>query len=100
MLWAGAAWADETAAKDTMPEWMPPLPEEARRALEVRRYRREDGAEITEYRIGGRVFLVRVVPPAGKPYYLVDDDGDGVMETRLPGGVRRIRAPLWIIKRF
>jgi len=37
---------------------------------------------IEEYRINGRVRYVKITPKKGKPYYLVDKDGDGELETR------------------
>lgn len=37
---------------------------------------------IEEYRINGRVRYVKIIPNKGKPYYLVDKDGDGELETR------------------
>jgi len=42
----------------------------------------KDDATITEYRINGNLYKVKVVPFIGKPYYLIDRDGDGVMEGR------------------
>lgn len=43
---------------------------------------RKDDATITEYRINGNLYKVKVVPFVGRPYYLIDRDGDGVMEGR------------------
>jgi hypothetical protein len=42
----------------------------------------KDDATITEYRINGNLYKVKVVPFVGRPYYLIDRDGDGVMEGR------------------
>lgn len=41
-----------------------------------------DDATIYEYRINGQVYMVRVQPVAGPPYYLVDSDGDGQLDVR------------------
>ena len=38
-----------------------------------------DGDTVEEYRINGRLYMVRVTPPHGVPYYLIDEKGDGVM---------------------
>lgn len=35
---------------------------------------------ITEYRLNGRLYAVRVEPGAGPGYWLVDADGDGLLE--------------------
>lgn len=37
---------------------------------------------IEEYRINGRLRYVKITPRQGKPYYLVDRDGDGSLEHR------------------
>ena len=68
----------------------------------VRTYEREkDGATINEYSSHGHVYMVKVQPKGDLPaYYLYDRNGDGVFETRLPGGYKRISPPTWVIKRF
>ena len=48
---------------------------------EVRIIRKKDTV-IEEYRVNGRVRFVKITPSKGKPYYMVDTDGDGVLETR------------------
>jgi len=40
------------------------------------------GDVIEEYSVGGRVYMVKITPSKGLPYYLVDSDGDGSLETR------------------
>ncbi len=37
---------------------------------------------VEEYRVGGRLYMVKITPSKGLPYYLVDSDGDGSLETR------------------
>jgi len=39
-------------------------------------------ATIEEYRVNGHLRYVKITPNKGKPYYLVDKDGDGSLETR------------------
>jgi hypothetical protein len=41
-----------------------------------------DRQRIEEYRVGGRVVMLRIVPTKGRPYYLIDSDGDGNFDTR------------------
>lgn len=36
---------------------------------------------VEEYRQGGRLYLVKVTPHRGPPYYFLDRDGDGFLET-------------------
>jgi hypothetical protein len=35
-----------------------------------------------EYRINGQLYMVKVIPTAGPPYYLLDTDGDGELDVR------------------
>ncbi len=68
---------------------------------EIRSFTREDGAEVTEYSVKGRIYMIKVQPPGNLPaYYLYDNDGDGVFDRRLPGGYKRPNPPMWTIKKF
>jgi len=60
------------------------LPEDDSRNIpepDVRIIRKKDTV-IEEYRVHGRLRFVKITPAKGKPYYMVDTDGDGVLETR------------------
>jgi hypothetical protein len=48
---------------------------------EVRIIRKKDTV-IEEYRVNGHLRFVKITPSVGVPYYMVDTDGDGVLETR------------------
>jgi hypothetical protein len=64
---------------------------------EVTIVQRKD-AVVEEHRINGRLYQVRITPKFGKPYYLVDQDGDGRLETRI--GNLRYQDPIipqWVI---
>lgn len=37
---------------------------------------------IEEYRVNGQLYMVKITPNKGYPYYLIDTDGDGSFETR------------------
>jgi hypothetical protein len=37
---------------------------------------------IEEYRVGGRLRYAKIIPKVGKPYYMVDTNGDGTLDTR------------------
>ena len=54
---------------------------------------------VEEYRSGGKLYMIKITPKHGAPYYLVDDLGDGkfVRQESLDSG---FRVPRWIIKRF
>ena len=55
--------------------------------------------KVEEYRIGGRLYMMKVTPPHGVPYYLVDYRGDGQFsrQDNLDSGVR---VPQWVLMRF
>ncbi|MDX5445440.1 MAG: DUF2782 domain-containing protein [Zoogloeaceae bacterium] len=54
------------------------------------------GDEVQEYRVNGRLYMVKVTPPHGVPYYLVDLKGDGVMIRR--DQRPELSVPMWVIK--
>ena len=35
---------------------------------------------IQEYRRGGRLYMIKVIPDIGPPYYFIDNNGDGKMD--------------------
>ena len=59
----------------------------------------QEGAQVEEVRRGGRVVAVKVTPPGGKPFYLIDPDGSGswVRRDSLDEG---LRVPMWPILEF
>ena len=49
-----------------------------------------------EFRIKGKLYMVKVTPAVGKPYYLVDRQGDGnFIEADTIGPVTK--PPMWIL---
>jgi hypothetical protein len=54
---------------------------------------------VEEYRIGGKLYMLKVTPPHGVSYYLVDSKGDGQFsrQDNLDSGVR---VPQWVLMRF
>jgi hypothetical protein len=41
-----------------------------------------DDEIVEEYRHNGELYMIKVTPAVGKPYYFVDSDGDGSLETK------------------
>jgi Protein of unknown function (DUF2782) len=54
---------------------------------------------IEEYRVAGRLTMIKVTPKAGRPYYLVADGADGTWVRRdsLDAG---IKVPMWLLFSF
>ncbi len=55
---------------------------------------------IEEYRIKGRLYMVKISPKDAPPYYLIDNDGDGELETRHNGPMESRLIPQWILFRW
>lgn len=81
---------------EPLPEPPPPIsgPNEPAVRIPV-----QEGDKVEETRIGGRVVMLKVTPPNGTPYYLVDPAGTGSWLRRdsLDDG---LRVPLWPIHTF
>ena len=55
--------------------------------------------EVEEYRVNGRIYMLKITPKIGKPYYLVDQKGEGFFTRRdtFDGG---LQPPMWKAKEF
>jgi uncharacterized protein DUF2782 len=54
---------------------------------------------VEEHRLNGRVYMVKVTPTTGKPYYLVDNIGNGKF-VRYDDYDTGLRPPSWVIFQF
>ncbi|WP_324779454.1 DUF2782 domain-containing protein [Thiobacillus sedimenti] len=54
---------------------------------------------VVEYRANGKLYMLKVIPKVGKPYYLIDQKGDGqfARQDSLDSGMR---PPMWVIKEW
>jgi hypothetical protein len=63
--------------------------------------RRQGEDRVEEFRINGRLYMIKVTPPHGTPYYLVDPKGDGgFVRQELMGTEKSLAVPMWVIKTF
>ena len=99
LLAATGALAQQRPRLEPLPE--PPPPPAMRDQGDEPRIRiaPAEGDRVEETRENGRVIMLRVTPPGGKPYYLIDTTGNGVWARResLDDGVR---VPMWTIRTF
>ena len=58
---------------------------------------RKENAVLEEYRVNGMLYMVKVTPRVGKPYYLIDQDGDGTMETKSTNIYQDPVVPQWVL---
>jgi hypothetical protein len=57
----------------------------------------KETSTVEEYRLNGRLYMVKVTPTAGPPYYLMDRDGDGMMEFRSNKLGEDMVVPQWVL---
>lgn len=55
--------------------------------------------KVEEYRINGKLYMKKIIPSSGKPYYLIDNRGDGEF-ARLEGLDAGVRVPQWVLFNF
>jgi len=58
---------------------------------------RDNGDIVEEYRQGGLVTMVKVTPTRGKPYYIMDNNGDGRLDRADAEAAGGIVPVSWII---
>ncbi|NIR59310.1 MAG: DUF2782 domain-containing protein [Gammaproteobacteria bacterium] len=98
------AWTAAPAAAPPQAEPPPPpaMPEDdGAQSLEPEvTIIQRDETTIEEYSVNGRVYMVKIIPAKGYPYYLVDSDGDGRLDTH-HGTLREgENVPRWILFRW
>lgn len=55
--------------------------------------------KVEEYRMNGRLYMIKVTPPHGKSYYLVDPKGNGQL-VRYDDLSPNLMVPMWILFQF
>jgi hypothetical protein len=96
-----AAQQDKPPELQPLPEPPPPPPGyELDPALEPQVTIIKRGTDtVEEYRIGGKLYMIKITPATGKPYYLVDNRGDGTF-VRYDNFDSGLRPPMWVIFEF
>jgi hypothetical protein len=107
MLFAASALAQSPARPrppGTSPLVEPPPPPpivETDPALEPQiTVRNEDGQTVQEYRVRGKLYMVRVTPKHGRPYVMIDHKGDGQFVRGMDNLDTGVRVPQWVIAEF
>jgi hypothetical protein len=59
----------------------------------------DERGTVYEYRVGAMVYMLKVVPQVGPPYYFIDQDGDGYLESRYDDPLL-ISVPQWVLLRW
>lgn len=105
-LAASNAYGEVGTADDSEPLEKPPEPLDRTRTDEELEptvtIKERDRVTVYEYRLNGLLYAVKVVPKNAPAYYLVDSDGDGLLETRshdlTAPEINRI--PAWVLFRW
>ena len=102
------AFALPAAAQNSRPAGLQPIPEppppppgyQPDPALEPQVTITTRGQEkVEEYRINGKLYMIKVTPPNAPTYYLIDSRGDGKMSRQEPLD-SGLRVPQWVIGTF
>ena len=78
----------------------PPAVVETDPALEPQvTIRKEADRTVAEYRVRGKLYMMKVTPAHGRPYVLIDHKGDGqfARQDNLDSG---LRVPQWVLLEF
>ena len=63
--------------------------------------REEEERMIEEYRLDGQIYMVKITPKGGIPYYYIDTDGDGKLELDIDkSAMNPVQPVYWKIKEW
>lgn len=95
-----ASWASDAPVRlEPLPD-IPPPPSLIDVDLEPQITIVQRGDErVEEFRVKGRLYMIKVTPPHGKPYFLIDQRGDGQMR-KYDDLSPNFQVPLWVILEF
>ena len=55
---------------------------------------------VEEFRMNNQIYMLKITPAKGYPYYLVDTTGDGNFDTRRPQLNSKPIIPQWVLMRW
>jgi len=85
--------------KGSTPLEEPPPPPQVKEdpEMEPKVTTRKDGENtVEEFRVKGKLYRMKVTPKVGKPYWLVDEKGEGKF-VRYDGPDLKATPPMWVI---
>lgn len=99
---AAPAFAQNKADLQPLPAVPPPPPEMAPfdAALEPQvTIKKRENETVEEFRVAGKLYMIKVTPAHGVPYYLMDNKGDGNF-SRMDTLDNKTSVPQWVIGTF
>lgn len=99
-----AVLAQQPPKLEPLPDVPPPPPQmQIDPALEpeVKTFKRGED-KVEEFRVKGKLYMIRVTPSHGVPYVLVDNNGTGKfgVPSQGPADAHSISVPMWVIGTF
>lgn len=79
-----------------MPPTLPPQTQSGEALEPEVSIRTTEKETIEEYRIGGKLYMVKIIPDAGPAYYLIDSNGDGELDVR-EDEITKSAVPQWVL---
>jgi len=59
--------------------------------------RANESRTVQEYRVNNNLYMIKITPSVGAPYYLVDEDGSGDMAWNRGGSQLEDNVPQWAL---
>lgn len=97
LLMAPCSLMAEEAASQPQPPDLPPKVESGEVLEPEVTIIESDKGTTEEYRISGRLYMVKITPIAGPAYYLLDSNGDGMLDVREEARPGNISIPQWVL---
>ncbi|MBV1774763.1 DUF2782 domain-containing protein [Burkholderiaceae bacterium DAT-1] len=103
--------ADRVDPKKTTVPPPPPMPKEPAQAAvpdadkvaadkPVTTIVERENTKFTEYRVAGRLYMIKVEPKVGPAYYLYDENGSGLRPVTAPDNGQHLSPPRWVLFTF
>jgi len=100
LLFSGRVWSEpELDEPPAMPE-PPELPPRVQSGEEMEpdiTIIRKGKNTIQEYRRNGQLYMIKVIPQVGPPYYFLDSNGDGTLDVKKNDLDRQTNINLWTL---
>jgi len=95
------AWSGQSSAQGSVITQPPSVDAPLERDIAQVRIVRRGSAIHREYHYQGRLYMIQVIPQWGPSYYLVDTNGDGILEPGMPAPWQSgLWVPNWILYRW
>jgi len=103
LLPTSVALAQQPPNLEPLPDVPPPPQMQIDPTLEPQVTTTKRGEDkVEEFRVKGKLYMIRVTPPHGVPYVLVDNNGSGLFgpPSHSPSDAHNISVPMWVIGTF